>query len=248
MSAPTIVVERDARVLVLTGAGASADSGIPTFRDAGGLWESHRVEDVGSPEGFRRDPQLVWRFYSERRAGVMRASPNAGHAALAALEARLEDRFLLATQNVDGLHVRAGSTRVLELHGSLLRTRCACCDREPFVDADLYASTLPFCARCDARGDTGILRPDIVWFGEALQRAHLDRIEDFVRRERGPLIFVAIGTSGAVYPAAGIVDAVRRMHGRTWLVNAEPAANAGRFHHVVLGKSAQLLPALFDVR
>lgn len=131
--APRLHLDDDTWMLVLTGAGVSAESGIPTFRDAGGLWEQHRVEDVASPDGFRKDPALVWRFYAQRRAQMASRQPNAGHRALAAVEARLGDRFLLATQNIDGLHAAAGSGRVAELHGNLFKTRCSVCDRPPFV-------------------------------------------------------------------------------------------------------------------
>src|SRR6185437_1957008 len=135
---PRLRIDDDTRVLVLTGAGVSAESGIPTFRDAGGLWEQHRVEDVASPAGFRKDPALVWRFYSQRREGMAGRTPNPGHLAIAALEAGLGDRFLLATQNIDGLHAAAGSKRVVELHGNLFMTRCSLCDRPPFEDRDVY--------------------------------------------------------------------------------------------------------------
>jgi len=247
MSEPRISIEPDTRVLVLTGAGASADSGIPTFRDANGLWENHAVEEVASPGGFRRDPRLVWRFYSQRRAGVLGAKPNAGHLALAELEKSLGERFLLVTQNVDGLHRRAGSERILEIHGNLLETKCWSCDRPPFEDHALYEDTLPMCGECDGRGDTGLLRPNIVWFGEMLDPAHLEAIERFMSLP-GPLFFVAIGTSGAVWPAAGLVDLARRVGGRTWLVNAEPAENASRFESFIRGRSAEVLPGLFEVR
>lgn len=241
-----IEVAPDARVLVMTGAGVSKESGIPTFRDAGGLWEGVRVEDVASPEGFRRDPRQVWKLYAQRRAGLLGASPNAGHHALVALEEALGDRFLLVTQNVDGLHARAGSRRLVELHGNLLFSRCATCDRPPFEDHEAYEEgTVPFCGRCAERGGTGVLRPHVVWFGESLRADHLERIERFVL-EAGPrLIYVAIGTSGLVYPAAAIVDGVRRAGGRSWLVNAEPAANTARFDHFVQAKSAEVLPSLF---
>lgn len=243
MSHPRIVIEADTRLLVLTGAGASADSGIPTFRDADGLWEKHRIEEVASPDAFRRDPRLVWRFYSQRRAGVLGAQPNAGHRALAELEAALGDRLLLVTQNVDGLHRRAGSERIIEIHGNLLETKCWSCDRPPFEDHALYEEALPTCDECG----TGLLRPNIVWFGEMLDPAHLQAIEHYMSLP-GPLIFVAIGTSGAVYPAAGLVDVARRVGGRTWLVNAEPADNASQFEHFICGRSADVLPNLFELR
>ncbi|MCA9615940.1 MAG: NAD-dependent deacylase [Polyangiales bacterium] len=240
-------LDDDARVLVLTGAGASADSGIPTFRDAKGLWRTHRFEDVASPDAFRRDPTLVWQFYSERRAGVLKAQPNAGHFALAKLEAKLGNDFLLATQNVDGLHGRAGSERLLEIHGNLLKTRCASCRRAPFEDHDVYDESPPFCGECEARGKTALLRPHIVWFGENLDPEHLRRIEFFMVDSGKRLRFVAIGTSGNVWPAAGLVDIARRVGGRSWLVNAEPAANTSAFDHFVCGKSAEVLPEFLGV-
>jgi NAD-dependent deacetylase len=233
------------RVLVLTGAGISAESGVPTFRDAHGLWEGHDVTKVASPAGFARDPVLVWRFYSARRAGLAGVVPNAGHAALVALERRLGARFLLATQNVDGLHAAAGSERLIELHGNLMRTRCSGCARPPFADTTVYADkTVPVCGRCRAEGREAALRPDIVWFGEALEPAGLDRIERFMV-EAGPrLVFLAIGTSGVVYPAAGLVNATRDVGGTSWLVNLEAPANASAFDHVVLGPAATTLPEM----
>ena len=129
-----LVIDSFTRLLVLTGAGVSAESGVPTFRDANGLWENHKVEQVATPEGFEADPRLVWRFYSERRRKAKGVVPNPGHAALAEAERRMADRFLLVTQNIDGLHQRAGSRRVIEIHGSLFRTRCDDCEREPFAD------------------------------------------------------------------------------------------------------------------
>jgi NAD-dependent deacetylase len=237
----------DTHVLVLTGAGVSAESGIPTFRGSNGLWENHPVEHVASPEGFREDPALVWRFYSQRRAAAKTCVPNAGHHALAALEARLGDRFLLATQNVDGLHRKAGSTRLVELHGNLYRTRCAMCDRAPFDDDEAYpAGTVPRCDECARAGRFGVLRPHIVWFGEMLDPVDLERVGDFMARAaRGRFIFLAAGTSGAVWPAAGFVDQARRRGAETWLVNAEPAENTARFHHFVQGPTGTVLPVLF---
>jgi len=240
-----IQLDNDSRVLVLTGAGISAESGVPTFRDAGGLWEGHDVTEVASPDGFARDPLLVWRFYSLRRAAMTGIEPNAGHRALVELEARLGDRFLLATQNVDGLHAAAGSQRMVEMHGNLMRTRCSVCQRPPFHDTTAYKEKVaPMCGRCHERGTEALLRPDIVWFGEALSPGALARIEAFVV-EAGPrLVFIAIGTSGVVYPAAGLVDAARRVGGTSWLVNLEAPANATSFDHVAIGPAAKLLPAL----
>jgi NAD-dependent deacetylase len=175
----------DSRVLVLTGAGVSAESGVPTFRDAGGLWNSHPVEKVASPEGFADDPALVWRFYAERRRDAGSVSPNPGHRALAALERTLGPRFLLVTQNVDDLHHKAGSEHPLEIHGNLFVTRCSVCTRRPFRDERAYAEP-PLCDACAAQGKRSYLRPHIVWFGEMLDPAHMQRIDAFMRslRER----------------------------------------------------------------
>lgn len=227
-------------LMVLTGAGVSAESGLSTFRGGGGLWEDHPVEQVASPEGFARDPALVWRFYSERRRGAAGARPNAGHIALARIEERLGDRFLLATQNVDGLHAAAGSRRLLEMHGSLFRTRCSGCDRPPFADCAAYDGP-PLCDLCG-----GLLRPDIVWFGESLDPACLDLIERFMIRSAaaGGFVFLAAGTSGSVWPAAGCVEAAGSLGARTVLVNAEPPVNLHSFDEFHQGASGSILPAL----
>jgi NAD-dependent deacetylase len=233
------------RLLVLTGAGVSAESGLATFRDSNGLWEQHRVEDVASPDGFFRDPHLVWRFYSMRRDQAKTVEPNAGHRSIAEIERRLGDRFLLVTQNVDGLHQRAGSERVIEIHGSLFRTKCAGCELAPFADEATYlGKVLPECDACEKRRVRSLLRPDIVWFGEMLDPEHLHSIDAFMRRGPEPLVFIAIGTSGAVWPAAGLVNAARGLGARTFLVNAEPADNTARFHTFLQGKSAEILPRL----
>ena len=239
-----------ARLLVLTGAGVSAESGLATFRDSNGLWEQHRVEDVASPEGFVRDPHLVWKFYSLRREQAKTVEPNTGHRALAEVEGRLGDRFLLVTQNVDGLHQRAGSERIIEIHGSLFRTKCSGCDIESFDDhATYFGRTLPKCDRCQRRGLQALLRPDIVWFGEMLDPSHLQAIDSFMRGAAGgPFVFIAVGTSGAVWPAAGLVNLARSMGASTILVNAEPAENTAHFHQFVQAKSAEALPALFGVK
>jgi NAD-dependent deacetylase len=233
---------------VLTGAGISAESGVPTFRGIDGLWENHPVEEVASPQGFAKDPALVWRFYSQRRANVLEVTPNAGHTALARLEAALGERFLLATQNVDGLHARAGSKRLVELHGNLFRTRCSVCALAPFEDKRVYLTTaLPECAACASKGRESLLRPDIVWFGEMLAESDVARVTEFIAVAGEHLIFVAVGTSGAVYPAAGFVDLARAAGASTWLVNMDSADNAHRFEHFVQGASGKVLPGLFEV-
>jgi len=231
----------DAARLVLTGAGVSAESGLPTYRGSGGLWRSHAFERLASPEGFRADPSLVWRFYSERREAALAAQPNAGHRALAEVEQRMGERFLLVTQNVDGLHRRAGSERLIEIHGRLLGSRCSRCRRPETPDETSYPEgTVPRCDRCE-----GQLRPAVVWFGESLDPAHLEAVDHFLERWSGRrLVFLAAGTSGAVWPAAGFVDLARARGAETWLVNAERADNAGRFDHVREGPSGTLLPAL----
>jgi NAD-dependent deacetylase len=237
-----ITIRPETHVLVLTGAGVSAESGIPTFRDSNGLWEQHKVEDVASPEGFRRDPALVWKFYAQRREAARGVQPNAGHHALVALEKRLGDRFLLATQNIDGLHRKAGSERVIEMHGNLYTTRCSRCDRAPFHD-DVAHTMVPPCTNC-----RGPLRPHIVWFGEMLDVDVERRIEIFLNAAvGGHFVFLAAGTSGLVYPAAGMVRNAKHVGAECWLVNAEPAANVGEFDHFVQGKSGEVLPDLLAV-
>jgi len=239
-------IDSETRLLVLTGAGVSAESGVPTFRDANGLWENHSVEQVATPAGFEEDPALVWRFYSERRRKAKDVVPNPGHHALAAAEERMGDRFLLVTQNIDGLHRRAGSRRVLEIHGSLFETRCFDCDLASYPDESEHAAPPP-CPACAALGRQGRLRPSVVWFGEIIDSGVLRAIGRFLDEGRGGrLVFLAVGTSGAVYPAAGLVLEARGAGGETWLVNAEPAENRGAFQHFVQGPSGQILPELIE--
>jgi NAD-dependent deacetylase len=236
-----LAVGEGQRVFVLTGAGISAESGIRTFRDAGGLWEQHRVEEVASPEGWRADPLLVWRFYSERRVQAAACAPNPAHRALASLEERLGDRLYLCTQNVDPLHERAGSQRVVHMHGELFKTRCEACDRAPFHDESTYTDRLPVCA-CGGR-----LRPHICWFGEVPFETH------FIGRALDACdLFVAVGSSGAVYPAAGYAHRVTH---RTWdpdkgpartvYVGPEEPDNAEAFDECRLGMAGEALPGLF---
>ena len=236
-----IAIDSATDVFVLTGAGISAESGIATFRDANGLWEQHRVEDVASPEGFARDPALVWRFYAQRRAQALTVRPNPAHLALAALEQRLGDRFFLCTQNVDALHEAAGSLRVTHMHGELMKSRCSACDRPPFADARHQFPPLPRC-ECGA-----LQRPHIVWFGEVPFEMHT-----ITRRVQRATLFLCIGSSGVVYPAAGLVSQMtyRRSMGepvRSIYVGLERPANADEFDEVVLGKASAVLPALLAV-
>jgi NAD-dependent deacetylase len=241
----TIQLQASERVFVLTGAGISAESGIATFRDAGGLWEGHRPEDVASPQAWDRDPHLVWRFYSERRAAAEKTQPNPGHIAIAELQAALgADNVFLCTQNVDALHEAGGSPQVFHMHGELYKTRCErpACDLEPFEDHALYMDALPVCPRCGAR-----LRPHIVWFGEEPFGMH--RI---VREVQACDLFMTVGSSGVVYPAAGLVREVlyRRQLGescRSVYVGLERPANGGGFQEVRLGKAGEVLPGLFVV-
>lgn len=228
------------KVFALTGAGISAESGIRTFRDESGLWEQHRVEDVASPAGFERDPGLVWRFYGERRAQALAVSPNPAHEALATLERRLGDDFLLCTQNVDALHEAAGSVRVTHMHGELMTTRCAdpSCTSAPFRDDRTTFEELPRCA-CGA-----LQRPHIVWFGEVPFELH-----PLKRWLQSADLFLCVGSSGIVYPAAGFVREMhfRRSSGervRSVYVGLERPDNADSFDDVILGKAGEVLPFL----
>ena len=222
-------------LVVLTGAGISAESGVPTFRDAGGLWEGHRVEDVATPEGFARDPVMVQRFYDARRHAVAQAEPNPAHLALARLERELGDDLLVVTQNIDDLHERAGSHRVVHMHGDLLRARCLACGRRVPVAADLVDR--PPCPECGER----MLRPDVVWFGE--MPYDLDLIDEaLLASDR----FAAIGTSGAVYPAAGFVMTAAAAGAHTIELNLAPSEITPLFDEVRHGPASIVVPAWVD--
>jgi len=227
------------RLAVLTGAGVSAESGLATFRGAGGLWEGQRVEDVATPRAFRRDPALVWRFYHARRAALASVRPNPGHLALAELERRLgPEHFTLITQNVDGLHRAAGSEHVLELHGNLRRVRCTGCGHvEERPDEDL--PDLPHCDDC-----RGMLRPDIVWFHEVLPE---DVWEAAALATAQCDCFLVVGTSAVVYPAAGLIDAARAVGAAVIEINLEatPATLPGTV--ALRGKSGEILPRLLEL-
>jgi NAD-dependent deacetylase len=226
------------RIAILTGAGVSAESGIPTFRDADGLWEGHAVEDVATPEAFRRDPAFVWKFYNARRANLRAVKPNPGHYALAQLEQWLgEDRFTLVTQNVDGLHRRAGSRNVVELHGNLARTRCTGC--QTVEDRGLEPlGALPKCPHCSA-----LLRPDVVWFHEQLPN---DAWETAAAAAHSCDCFLIVGTSAVVYPAAGLIG-IARQNGATVIEFNLQRSDASHPADVnVFGPSGQTLPSVID--
>jgi NAD-dependent protein deacetylase/lipoamidase len=223
------------RVFVLTGAGISAESGIPTFRDAGGLWRDYRFEEVASPHAWRRDPGLVWEFYSMRRRAAAAATPNPAHVALALLGREIAGRLFLCTQNVDDLHEQAGSPDVVHMHGELFKSRCDSCDRPPFADTSLYEPPTEV-PRCECGGR---IRPHICWFGEV--PLGLDRI--YRELERCTL-FMAVGTSGAVEPAASFAAHVRA-YARTVYMGPEEPANSLAFTECHLGKAGDLLPKLF---
>ncbi len=223
-------------VCVLTGAGVSAESGVPTFRGSDGLWEGHRIEDVATPEAFRRQPKLVWRFYHARRERLREVRPNPGHYALAEMERQLGEGFTLVTQNVDGLHQAAGSRNVLELHGNLRRTRCLSCGE--VRDRGLETlEPLPRCPRC-----RGPLRPDIVWFGEMLPT---ETWEAAVMAAQSCELFFVIGTSAVVHPAAMLVPIAKRAAAARVVEINIATSEASRYADAILaGPSGVVLPQL----
>jgi NAD-dependent deacetylase len=233
----TISIAPTDRVFILTGAGISAESGLPTFRAEDGLWAGNRIEDVCTPDAWDRNPELVWKFYSARRAAGAKAQPNPAHYALAELEKQIGDRFFLCTQNVDDLHERAGSQRVHHMHGTLFQSRCVRCNI-PFPDKALYATAadLPLCVKCHAA-----VRPHIVWFGEI----PLD-MEGIYRELDRATILLVVGTSGSVYPAAGFVHIANQRGIRTVYVGPEEPLNAEAFDEIVLGSAIVALPPLLQ--
>lgn len=219
-------------IVILTGAGISAESGVATFRGPDGLWEGHRVEDVATPEAFQRDPDLVLKFYDERRAKLQTVEPNAAHKALARLDAAWGGDLLLVTQNVDDLHDRAGSTRLVHMHGDLLNGLCLSCGQRSVIMDDFF--NRPACPHCAKP----TLRPDIVWFGEMPYQ--MDRIEMALARCD---LFVSIGTSGAVYPAAGFVQTARHYGAQALEMNLDPSDGSLYFHESRMGRAGELVPA-----
>jgi len=223
------------KVVVLTGAGISAESGLSTFRDNNGLWENHRVEDVATPEAFDRDPRLVQRFYNLRRAALATVEPNAAHYALAEAEKQL-DSLLLVTQNVDDLHEKAGSKNLLHMHGELLKKRCVQCHQISSIGNDLETSS--FCDNCEG---VGTLRPHIVWFGEMPLF-----MDDIIAALMACDLFVSIGTSGTVYPAAGFVEIANQSGAHTVELNLEPSDQQSQFKESIYGEATTVVSQFFD--
>ena len=231
---PALPLASTDRLFLLTGADVSAESGIPTFRDANGLWRNYRFEEVASPHAWRRDPHLVWDFYSMRRRVASNAKPNPAHQAIASLQSRLQDRLFVCTQNVDNLQEQAGSRGVVHMHGELFKSRCDSCSRPAFDDMQLYEqpAAIPGC-ECG-----GQIRPHICWFGET--PFHLDEILFALDH---CTVFLAIGTSGTVEPAASFAAQASR-RAKTYYVGLEPPSNLRCFHHCYLGKACDIVPDL----
>jgi NAD-dependent deacetylase len=230
-------------IVVTTGAGMSAESGVPTFRGSGGLWRNYSASDLATPDAFARDPRLVWAWYRWRRDGIRAAQPNQGHLVLARFERRLP-RFQLMTQNVDGLHQRAGSRTLIELHGNIWRSRCASgCGRVAAVPGeggqapagDAPGAELPTCV-CG-----GLLRPDVVWFGEALDPGNIERAMDAARACD---VLLVVGTSAVVYPAAALPRAARLAGALVVEINVEDTPLTAEADIVLRGPAAEVLPAL----
>ena len=234
MQAPAQLLKSAAKVAVLTGAGVSAESGVPTFRGNHGLWKQYRAEDLATPGAFACDPKLVWEWYDWRRSLIAQAKPNPGHYALAAAESRAR-KFTLITQNVDGLHELAGSRNVLRLHGSIWMLRCLECNRER-EDRRTPLPEIP--PRCECGG---MLRPGVVWFGELLPAQVWKEAETAARQAD---LFLLIGTSAVVYPAAGLATMAKSAGARVVEINIEETAISDGIDEFLQGPSGELLPQL----
>lgn len=225
------MIQKETKFVILTGAGISAESGIRTFRDSNGLWENHRIEEVATPEGWKANPQLVWNFYQQRRKQLLEVEPNQGHEALVQLE-NYFDNFLLVTQNVDDLHERAGSKNLIHMHGELAKLRCEDCHHvEDMMDDEHLGEEFLTCLHCEGR-----LRPHIVWFNEMPMR--MAEIEKALSECE---VFVAIGTSGHVYPAANFLHIAKRHGAHTIGINLDPPENVYFFDEFFQGKAGEIL-------
>lgn len=237
-------LEAASRVTVLTGAGVSAESGVPTFRGAGGLWRQLRAEDLATPEAFARDPRTVWEWYDWRRSLLSQAKPNLGHYALAQLEQKLGGRFVLVTQNVDGLHNRAGSQRILKIHGDIWWTLCTVCHR---VTADYRVPLPELPPRCGVEREGavcgGLLRPGVVWFGEPLPEQTWKQAEEAVA---GCDLLLVVGSSAIVYPAASLAPLARRHGARVIEINKEETPLSGAADLQLQGPAGEILPQIID--
>lgn len=229
-----MVVYRD--IVILTGAGLSAESGVATFRDKDGIWAKYDYRDVATPEGFARNPQLVHDFYNMRRRAHNGITPNAAHEALARLERDYPGHVTVVTQNVDALHEQAGSQNLIHMHGELFRALCAGCGATRPWDGDLNLTL-----ECPDCGKPGGMRPDVVWFGEVPY--HMQRIAELLE---GADLFLSIGTSGNVYPAAGFVAEAAANGARTVELNLEPSEGAALFDEAIHGPATQIVPAFVD--
>jgi NAD-dependent deacetylase len=227
-------LEAASAVVALTGAGISAESGIPTFRGSGGLWRQYRPEDLATPDAFARDPKVLWEWYDWRRGLIAKAAPNAGHYSLAGLEKR-KSSFVLVTQNVDGLHDRAGSRNVLKLHGDIWHVRCTTCGAERRDERTPLPELPP---RCDCGG---MLRPGVVWFGEALP---MNVWNDAERAALSADVYLVVGTSAVVYPAAGLTPLAKGAGARVIEVNLEETAFSAQADCSLRGKAGEILPEL----
>lgn len=232
------ILKSATRVVVLTGAGVSQESGLRTFRDSqDGLWAKYKPTDLASPEAFARDPKLVWDWYAWRREAIKGVRPNQGHYALVEMENKFPE-FTLITQNVDGLHRFAGNKKILELHGNINLVRCSEC-RTFTEEWDEESETVPQCKNCN-----GLLRPDVVWFGESLPRAEL---ESAVHASRSCQVFFSIGTSGVVQPAASLAHAARNNGAMIVEINAEETSLTPKVNYFFQGKSGEILPELIKI-
>lgn len=223
-------------IVILTGAGLSAESGLETFRDKGGIWSKYDFRDVATPEGYRRNPALVLDFYNQRRRQNSHVEPNAAHRALARLESAYPGEVLIVTQNIDPLHEMAGTKNLLHMHGEIQKALCSDCGTRHRFDGDIDLDSV-----CRACARPGVLRPDVVWFGE--MPYHMDVIFEALAKAD---LFISIGTSGTVYPAAGFVAEARRAGAHAVELNLEPSEGASLFHQAIHGKATEIVPPYVD--